>query len=359
MAVYDLWKGRDGKPTARHGRGLRYRVAVKGWPTTHCRTKSEADRLNALRITTGPPTAPSTMTVGDGIDAWLRTKTGLKSEDHFRRTATAVRARWGSVPATAVTWTDVQDWLDNATSIDREATRPGAPMSTHPASASTRIKRLQCLRGALEHAVRAGAIPADPTAGVVRVPRTSRREPRFLTAAQLAELAAHAKQPEVIWLMGTTGVRSGEAAALNVGDVVTRRGGTRLRVRQAKNGHPRDVPITRQVLDMLDLDRPADEPLLTAPGGGRLQMRNWRARDFDQAVTAAGMEGLRPHDLRHTAVSLAIASGADIKVVQRFAGHRTAAMTLDVYGHLMDDSLDDVGARIAAALTQNVPGETG
>jgi len=51
---------------------------------------------------------------------------------------------------------------------------------------------------------------------------------------------------------------------------------------------------------------------------------------------------LHPHELRHTAASLAIASGADVKVVQQMRGHSSAAMTMDVYGHLFHDRLDEV-----------------
>ena len=48
---------------------------------------------------------------------------------------------------------------------------------------------------------------------------------------------------------------------------------------------------------------------------------------------------MRVHDLRHTAASLWLAAGADPKVVQRVLGHATAAMTMDLYGHLVDASL--------------------
>jgi integrase len=48
------------------------------------------------------------------------------------------------------------------------------------------------------------------------------------------------------------------------------------------------------------------------------------------------------HGLRHTTASLAISAGANVKVVQRMLGHATAAMTLDRYGHLLDDDLSAV-----------------
>jgi len=48
---------------------------------------------------------------------------------------------------------------------------------------------------------------------------------------------------------------------------------------------------------------------------------------------------VRVHDLRHAAASLWLAAGADPKAVQRVLGHATAAMTMDLYGHLVDASL--------------------
>jgi integrase len=51
------------------------------------------------------------------------------------------------------------------------------------------------------------------------------------------------------------------------------------------------------------------------------------------------------HDLRHTA-SVWLASGVDPKVVQRVLGHATAAMTMDLYGHMIDRNLWDAAQRL-------------
>jgi len=75
----------------------------------------------------------------------------------------------------------------------------------------------------------------------------------------------------------------------------------------------------------------------------------FRLAGFDQAARLIGVADLRPHDLRHTAASLAIAAGADVKVVQQMLGHASAAMTLDQYGHLFTDRLDEVADALDAA----------
>ncbi|MDQ1531443.1 MAG: hypothetical protein QOE37_1548 [Microbacteriaceae bacterium] len=60
-----------------------------------------------------------------------------------------------------------------------------------------------------------------------------------------------------------------------------------------------------------------------------------------------------PHALRHTAASLAVSAGANVKAVQRMLGHASAAMTLDVYADLFDDDLDSVADRLDEGLTRS------
>src|SRR3954466_12259764 len=69
-----------------------------------------------------------------------------------------------------------------------------------------------------------------------------------------------------------------------------------------------------------------------------------------EAAARAGLAGLTPHELRHTAASLAISSGANVKAVQRMLGHASAAMTLDTYTDLFDDDLDAVARRMNDAM---------
>ena len=61
------------------------------------------------------------------------------------------------------------------------------------------------------------------------------------------------------------------------------------------------------------------------------------------------MAKVTPHDLRHTAASPAVASGATVESVQRMLGHALAAMTLDVYSGLCDDDLTALADRMDAA----------
>lgn len=116
------------------------------------------------------------------------------------------------------------------------------------------------------------------------------------------------------------------------------------------------------------LKRP-DELVFPAETGGYLRPGNsrsgWfagackraRLEDASEAAEArARGEGIRavmprvtPHDLRHTASSLAISAGANVKAVQRMLGQASAAMTLDTYADLFDDDLDDVASSLEVA----------
>ena len=103
-----------------------------------------------------------------------------------------------------------------------------------------------------------------------------------------------------------------------------------------------------------------DELVFTDQRGGVLRNSNWRARVFEPAVTAVQSQAtaqrakeiaatgkaatpefptITPHDLRHTAASLAVSAGANVKAVQRMLGHAKASMTLDVYADLFDEDL--------------------
>jgi integrase len=54
------------------------------------------------------------------------------------------------------------------------------------------------------------------------------------------------------------------------------------------------------------------------------------------------------HVLRHSAAARMIQAGASPKAVRAILGHRSAAFTRSVYGHLFDADLDDLAARLDA-----------
>jgi integrase len=116
-----------------------------------------------------------------------------------------------------------------------------------------------------------------------------------------------------------------------------------------KNHQHRSVPVPGFLADMLAEvmhDAYPDDLVFTTWRGKPLRNLNFRRDVFDKAAEDAGLSGLTPHVLRHTAASLAVSAGANVNAVQRMLGHASAAMTLDVYSGLFDDDLDGVAARL-------------
>uniref|UniRef100_UPI001443BB95 tyrosine-type recombinase/integrase n=1 Tax=unclassified Microbacterium TaxID=2609290 RepID=UPI001443BB95 len=94
-------------------------------------------------------------------------------------------------------------------------------------------------------------------------------------------------------------------------------------------------------------DKAGDDRLWNSENGGFLRPGNSQSGWFVSAVKRAmrtdpDSRRVIPHDLRHTAASLAISAGANVKVVQRMLGHKNAAETLNIYAALFPDDLDNV-----------------
>jgi integrase len=90
--------------------------------------------------------------------------------------------------------------------------------------------------------------------------------------------------------------------------------------------------------------------VFTTITGKTLRDLNYRRDVLDRAAADAGWAGLTPHELRHTAASLAVSAGASVRGVQRMLGHANAAMTLDVYAGLFYTDLDAVADRVAESV---------
>jgi integrase len=96
--------------------------------------------------------------------------------------------------------------------------------------------------------------------------------------------------------------------------------------------------VTRELDAHLAGGGDPDDHVFTAPQGGTLRIVAFRNRIWRPATEAAGLTGLRIHDLRHTAVALWIAAGASPKEVAVRAGHTSVSFTLDRYGHLYPEA---------------------
>lgn len=273
-----------------------------------------------------------------------------------------VEPAWGNRQVGDIRHSDVRAWVS-------EMTAQRGP--------TTVIRSFGILAAILDIAVRDRRLADNPARGV-QLPKKLPKPRVYLTHRQVAELAQRAAHPHIVYFLAYTGLRWGEATGLRLRDVdLTRRRVTVYENAVLVNGHVHvgspKTHRTRAVRypDFLDpmirsLFVGKDSThLLFGDGLHHLRLPNSKDGWFAKAVRRTQKEDptfprVTPHDLRHTAASLAISAGANVKAVQRMLGHASAAMTLDTYADLFDDDLDAVAAALSQARNRSVypPSET-
>jgi integrase len=277
-----------------------------------------------------------------------------------------VQPRFGNWPVASITAAEVSSW------VGWLVARGLAP--------STATRALATLRSILAFAVADGRVHHN-VAAVVRNPTSgrARRDGQALTLGEVYALteACKGRYRDVVPVMALAGLRWGELAGLRVSDRVSvpgpglrlRRamlasgGGGALYLDTLKNKRARTVPLVEDLVPIIDrwsAGKTPDAWLFDAPEGGPLRESNWkRSVSWSAATAAAGVPGFRVHDLRHTAASVWLAAGADPKVVQRVLGHASAAMTMDLYGHLVDGNLWQAARVVGGISGASEPSEQG
>lgn len=290
----------------------------------------------------------SKLTVGTLADQWLAAKVNLKPTSFARVDGALhvhVRPRWGSVALSKVEHGDVQAWVTE--------------LSVKMSGASVR-KVHGVLHGILAMAVKDRRLAANPAAGVNLPPLNTKRR-RYLTAGEVEALANAAGSGRLaVYVLAYCGLRWSELAGLKAGNVdilrrrlsveraVTEVNGSGLVWGTPKGHERRSVPIPRFLVDELAQQlagRDREDLAFPAAKGGVLRNRAARRSWFDAAAAATEIH-ITPHELRHTAASLAVSAGANVKAVQRMLGHKSAALTLDTYSDLFDTDLDAVADRL-------------
>lgn len=287
---------------------------------------------------------------------WLASRTGLAART--QDTEAWLYRRWvaptfGKRQVASITSADIARWLGQ--------------MATTGAAPSSIRRTLAVLRGVLAHAVADRRLASSPAASV-RAPRGgTRREGKALTAAELQLLLQSVPHEFAapVACLALTGLRFSEWAALTVRDVTPTTHGYALRIHRAmtqaggggrrivgetKSHRVRFVPVPMPLLEYV-LARTNSEvesaPLFASPKGLHWTNTNFRARcDWSGSVLRAGLSGLRIHDLRHTAATLLLGNGADLKSVSRILGHASTVMTADLYGHVIDAHVFEASAKL-------------
>jgi len=210
------------------------------------------------------------------------------------------------------------------------------------------------LRAILNAAVAADLIARTPCRGV-KLPPADPAPIRFLSAAELQCLAeaTSADYRPAIYLAGVLGLRWSEVAGLRVGNVDFFRRTIAITeavaevdgqlsvgpVKTAASRRTLSLPpfVVDHLVDHMRRTGRTDPTafVLQAPKGGPMRAANFRARVWSPAVSAAGVDGLTFHGLRHTAAGLMIEVGAHIEAIKQRMGHSSIRVTSDVYGSLL------------------------
>jgi integrase len=284
--------------------------------------------------------------------AKLRPHTEARDEHLFRL---HVLPHFGAVPLVGITQREVRAWI--------------AGLTAKGLAASTVQRAYQLLSKVMAAAVDAGMLPQTPCRRVP-LPKIEREEMRFLTPAEIDRLATKIDQRyRALVLVGAYGgLRFGELAGLrwravdlDLGTVEVVEQVTEVRgklyigppkTRASRRRVTLPATVSQALAEHIPPHAAGDAWVFSAPRGGPLRINGFRWRVWRPAIRAAGLHGLRIHDLRHTAVALWIAAGAHPKAVAARAGHTSVSFTLDRYGHLFPDADASLSDRLDQLIRQ-------
>jgi integrase len=294
--------------------------------------------------------------LGEWAERWYATTAALRPttrRDYRKLLDLEILPTFAAAPLASIDALAVREWLATLAAGGLGPKRTG--------------KARAVLSQILASAVEGGKLSRNVAAGI-RPPKVQRAEMCFLDADQV-EALAEAIDPRWATLIrfgAYSGLRPSELTALKVGRLDLLRATVRvveaatevdgrLHWGGVKTHEARTVRLPRSVADDLGghlAGRPhgPEDLVFPAPLGGPMRWSKWTRRYFKPAAHQAGLPGrLRLYDLRHTCASLLIREGATVKAVQAQLGHATASITLDTYGHLFPDELDQLASRLEAA----------
>jgi len=284
---------------------------------------------------------------------WLKNQSHLKPSS-YRPVESAwrvhVATKWGTRSVGTIRPSEVQAWVSEL------GTTRGA---------TSVLRAYGVLAAVLDVAVKDRRLSVNPARGAV-LPRKGKKSRIYLSHGEVQRLADESGEwSTLVLLLAYTGLRWGEATGLRVRhvDALRRRVnvsenavalGAAIHVGTPKSHEARSVPYPRFLADPVArlCEGKARDALVFGKGLAyvtRPKTSENTTSWFLRALDAAGLERMTVHDLRHTAASLAISSGANVKAVQRMLGHASAAMTLDTYADLFEDDLDAVSDALDAA----------
>lgn len=346
--------------------------------TVYGRTRADVrDKLDKARrrLESGGPVKDSTRTLADWMTHWRATTLAASDRKSSTKELYGNLSRrhlevdpFGAIRLDKIKPSDVEGLVLAL----RAKTKPGRANKASPnptpvrALSDATIRQIYTvLRAGLDGAVRDGLLAKNPAAAVKR-PGVARREARHVEAVDVTKLllcAEGLRYRDALVLIASTGMRRGEALALNWSDIdldtrtlavrgtLGRVGGELIVTEPKTDRSRRSVPLPASLVTMLRAHKTRQSAERLAAGdqwqdnnlvfateqGTPVDPRNV-LRTVQLAAQKAGITGIGVHTLRHSAAVAWLEGGVHIKAVADLLGHSSIAITGDVYGHTSDDT---------------------
>jgi integrase len=291
---------------------------------------------------------------------WIKSREKILKPSTFRSLESSWRIhvlpRWGKRTIGSIRHSEIQAWVSEMAQTQ---------------SATNVLRAHGILASIFDTAVKDRSLSANP-AREMALPKKGKKRKAYLTHAQVELLATKATEPTLVRFLAYTGLRWGEATGLRIRHLDLDRGRALIEenavmvnntviIGTPKSHKTRSVPLPPFLVEDLALRvqvRRRDSYVF-GDGDEPLRLPNSKNGWFAGAVARAQKDDpklprVTPHDLRHTAASLAVSAGANVKAVQRMLGHASAAMTLDTYSDLFEDDLDAVSIALDRARSRSI-----
>jgi integrase len=309
------------------------------------------------------------MTVDALCDHYMQEGTGTKKPSTLRsdqaRINCHIKPLLGKLKVSKVTGADVsrfmRDVANGKTAVNIEKRKRTDSMARGGKGTATRT--VGFLGGIFAYAIKLKMRPDNPVHGVERY--KDGKSQRFLSADELEHLgkalAAHdgiTQGVAVIRLLLLTGARKSEIEGLKWGEVDIP--SARLALGDSKTG-AKSIPLGTAALALLQgLDRDKASPFVfpaSERGNAGDEAKHYvgTPKVWKAVTAAAGIEGARLHDLRHTFASLGVGGGHSLPMIGKILGHADVKTTAQ-YAHLADDPLRQAVDRISEAAAAALAG---
>ena len=243
------------------------------------------------------------------------------------------------------------------------------------------------LRNIMQYARRFHYIQFDPCQDLSQKekPHRGKKKVDFLAPSQAQRFIQCVADEPLFWqcllnVLITTGLRRGEAVGLQWGDIdgekltlsisrnvsIDKNSPEKYHIGDTKTGEDRVVPISRRLYSLLMSFKREQEAKYQASLMPSAFMFCSDAnpyaplypttvtRHVSKFIKRHNLPNVSPHDLRHTAATLALESGADLKQVQELLGHKDASTTMQFYAGVTDEAKRRTVEGIESLISKNV-----